>query len=604
MPDAVASSVTVADSRYIETSSLHRVIWSERMASLKHRIMNVLLSRHVVTQEQLDEALAAQRTHGGSLQQILLERGLVSETDLMAAVSQGLGIPPISLARMKLDPNLKGLISREIATQYQLVPVACIGQTLTVAMADPLNVFALDTIASLTGLTINPLLTSLKEIRDAIDQYYGTGVEETLREMVQKTESQSVELVKESGEEISAADFLLKQTQEAPVIRLTDSILTKAVRMHASDVIIEPQEKGIRVRCRVDGVLQEVPPPPKQLHSAIVSRIKVMSELDIAERRVPQDGHFNFRVDERLIDFRVSILPSSFGGNVCLRILDKGEIKLNIETLGFAPDDLKHLKDCVGRPHGLILSTGPTGSGKTTTLYALLKLIDRPEKNIVTVEDPVEFDLAGINQVNARTDIGLTFARALRSILRQDPDVIMIGEIRDAETADMAVKSALTGHLVLSTLHTNSAAGSVVRLVNMGMEPFLINSCLMAVIGQRLVRKVCRACLEKYVPERGIAQRLGLLDLRGEPVELVRGKGCRVCFQSGYAGREVIAEVMVFTPEVRELVLQRQPERDIEQAARRRGMKILREQGLNKAREHLTTLDEVFRTTIGDVVEQ
>ncbi|MCI0558504.1 MAG: Flp pilus assembly complex ATPase component TadA, partial [Nitrososphaera sp.] len=532
------------------------------MASLKERIINALLSRKVILPEQLDDALAIQRTQGGSLQEILIQRGYVKEGDLMAAISQGIGIPPISLARMKLDSSLKALVSRELALQYQLIPVACIGQTLTVAMADPLNVFALDTIAVMTGLSVNPLLTTKKEIRDAIDQYYGTGVEETLRNLFEKAETESLEIVTERKTEEDEAEKLLRQTQEAPVIKLTDVILAKAVHVHASDLLIEPREKSVRVRYRVDGVLQEGQAPPKHLHSAVVSRIKVMSDLNIAERRLPQDGHFSFRVDERNIDFRVSILPSSFGGNVCLRILDKGEIKLDINTLGFDPKDLERVKECARRPHGMLLSTGPTGSGKTTTLYALLKMIDAPDKNLVTVEDPVEFDLVGINQVNVKADIGLTFAKALRSILRQDPDVIMVGEIRDTETADMAIKSALTGHLVLSTLHTNSAAGSVVRLVNMGMEPFLINSCVSVVVGQRLVRKICLKCIERYYPPKGLAIKLGLLDQNKEPLELARGKGCRACFNSGYTGREVIAETLIMSPDVRELVLQRAPERE------------------------------------------
>ncbi len=571
--------------------------------SLKERIIKVLLSQGLVQQAQLDEALAVQQQQGGSLQKILTERGLVEEADLLAAISQGLGIPPISLARMKLDPDLKVFIPRDLAIQYQVVPISCIGETLTVAMADPLNIFALDTLATMTHLTINPLLTTTKEIRDAVDQYYGTGVEETLREMVQQTEAASVEIVSATKPDESETDRLLRQTQEAPVIKFTDALLSKAVRMHASDVLIEPREKTVRVRFRIDGVLQENQSPPKQLHGAVVSRIKIMSELNIAERRLPQDGHFSFRVDNRLVDFRVSILPSAFGGNVCLRILDKGDVRLDIDALGFSATDLERIKRCAQRPHGMILSTGPTGSGKTTTLYSLLKLIDSPEKNIVTVEDPVEFDLEGINQVNAKQEIGLTFARALRSILRQDPDVIMVGEIRDAETADMAIKSALTGHLVLSTLHTNSAAGSIVRLINMGMEPFLINSCVMAVIGQRLVRKICPKCSESYRPPKGVADKLGLLDNNREPLELFRGQGCRSCFQSGYAGREVIAETLMITPEVRELVLRRAPEREVENMARTQGMKTLREQGLAKVVERVTTLQEVFRTTTGEVVE-
>ncbi len=576
------------------------------MASLKERLIEVLLSRKLVAKAELDEVVAQQRAQGGSLQKLLVERKLVSESDLLAAMSQGLGIPPISLSRMRPDPTLKGLITRELATQYELVPISCMGQTLTVAMADPLNIFALDTLTTMTGLSVNALLSTSSDIREAIDHLYGLGVEETLREIVHKAESELLEVIQGSAaEQTDESDpaTLLSQTQEAPVVKFTDALLTSAVRMHASDLLIEPREKNVRVRFRVDGVLQEGKAPARQLHAGIVSRIKIMSELNIAERRLPQDGHFTFRVDQRAIDFRVSILPTSFGGNVALRVLDKSAVKLDIKTLGFSERDLAQITQCAKRPHGMILATGPTGSGKTTTLYALLKLIDAPEKNLVTVEDPVEFELGGINQVSAKPDIGLTFAASLRSILRQDPDIIMVGEIRDAETADMAIKSALTGHLVLSTLHTNTAVGTIVRLVNMGLEPFLINSSLTAVIGQRLVRRICSSCTETYRPPQGVAAKLGLLDKTGQPLELARGAGCRACFKSGYLGREVIAEVLVMTPELRELVLRQAPARELEQAARKQGMNTLREHGLAKAAAHITTLEEIFRTTIGEAVE-
>ena len=571
------------------------------MPSLKERIVEVLVSNGLLRPEQLEEALQIQRARGGSLQHILVERGWVNNTALLSAVSQGLGIPSISLSRIKLDPALQPLIPREMAKQYHVIPVSCFGQTLTLAMVDPLNVFALDTLTTGTGLTINPLLATAEDIQEAISGYYGSGVEETLQEIVKETGTTPLTTPTQAKDE-SDVNRLLSLTQELPVVRLTNTLLTKAVHLRASDLLIEPMETKVRVRYRVDGVFQEGEAPPQQLQQAVVSRIKVMAELNIAERRLPQDGHFSFEVDKRAIDFRVSVLPASFGENVVVRILDKSQVKLNLADLGFAPQDLATLKRCAERPHGMILTTGPTGSGKTTTLYAMLTMLDRPEKNLVTVEDPVEFELEGINQVNTRADIGLTFARALRAILRQDPDVIMVGEIRDGETADMAVKSALTGHLVLSTLHTNSAAGTIVRLMNMGVEPFLIDSCLMVVIGQRLIRRLCARCKHPYRPPKGLAQQLGLLDAHGQVPELAKPSGCPACVRSGYRGREVIAEVLLVTPEVRELILRRASEHELEEAARTIGMRTLREHALEKVRAQITSLDELFRTTIGELV--
>ena len=576
------------------------------MMSFKERLVDALVSNRVLTREQVEEALKFQQAHGGSLQKVLVDRGLVSEGALLSAISQGLGIPPIRLSRVKIDPTLKALISRDIAKQYQLIPVACMGQTLTVAMADPLNIFALDTLTTMTSLAVNPLLATASDIQEAIDVYYGTGVEETLHQMAKEAR-------KAVADQESARDRRAEPPtdptrpvglpQEAPVVRITETLLAKAVQLRASDLLIEPLEHSFRVRYRVDGVLQEGEAPPRQFQQAVVSRIKVMAELNIAERRLPQDGHFNAVMEGRPIDFRVSVLPATFGERVVLRVLDKRQVKLGLAGLGFHPDDLAVLERLAQQPHGLLLCTGPTGSGKTTTLYYMLTSVDRPEKNLVTVEDPVEFQLEGVNQVLARADIGLTFAAALRSILRQDPDVIMVGEIRDTETADMAVKAALTGHLVLSTLHTNSAAGTVVRLVNMGIEPFLLNSSLLAVIGQRLVRRVCPSCQQTYRPTDTIAKKFGLLDAQGRPLELVKGEGCGSCFQSGYRGREVIAEVLVLTPAMRELIIRRPQERELEDLARQAGMRTLREHGIQKVRAHLTSLDEIVRTTVGESVE-
>ncbi len=573
------------------------------MSSFKERIIDVLVSNKLLTREQLEEALQLQQTSGGSLQKILVERGYISDVSLLSALSQGLGIPPISLSRIKIDPALKSVVSPEIARQHQVVPIARMGRTLTVAMADPLNVLALDTLATMTHLKINLLLATPNDLQEAIEAYYGSDVDETLQGIIKETGATSLEVVQaETGQEPNA-DQLLSLTQELPVVRLTNALLTNAVHLRASDLLIEPMETRLRVRYRVDGIFQEGEAPPKPLQQAVVSRIKVMAELNIAERRLPQDGHCSFEVDGRPIDFRISVLPASFGENVVIRILDKNQVKLQLETLGFAPEDLAILKQCAQRPHGMILTTGPTGSGKTTTLYALLRTIDRPEKNLVTVEDPVEYELEGVNQVNTKAEVGLTFSKALRSILRQDPDIIMVGEIRDGETADMAIKSALTGHLVLSTLHTNSAAGTVVRLVNMGVEPFLINSSLMVVIGQRLVRKLCSRCKQLYRPPKVMAEKVGLLDAKGQPPELAKAVGCPACSQSGYRGREVIAEVLRLTPAIRELILRRASERELEEEARGHGMRTLREHGLQKTRAHLTSLDEIFRTTVGESVE-
>jgi len=572
------------------------------MYSLKERLVGLLINNKIISKSQLDAALNAQKEKGGSLKNILIQSGFITEKDLMAVLSQGLGIPFISLARFKIDAELLKLIPRDTANKYQIMPVSKVGNILTVAMADPLNIFATDDLRSLTGCEIGTIIASQKEVQDAIDQYYGENTHEAIEELMENMKTQEMEIIQVGGfaEEKVDSERLFKLVEEAPVVKLTNMILENGIRARSSDILIEPMENAVRVRYRVDGVLREAEALPKNTHESIVSRIKVMSELNIAERRLPQDGRFRLHVNNNNIDFRVSILPSSKGEKVALRVLDKSQATLDIDKLGFNGDALDRLKKCAARPHGMILVCGPTGSGKTTTLYSLMKYVHSPEKNLITVEDPIEYQIEGINQVTARPDVGLTFASALRSILRQDPDVIMIGEIRDFETVDIAIKSALTGHLVLSTLHTNTAPGSVVRLINMGCEPFLISASLIAIVAQRLIRRLCPKCKEAYGPTDALCQRLGIDAKKMQNESFYRAKGCKACLNTGYVGRVGICEVLPITSAIRDLVLKRSRENEVRQVARNEGMKTLREDGLLKVMAGATSLEEVLRVTMTD----
>jgi len=432
-----------------------------------------------------------------------------------------------------------------------------------------------------------------------IERYYEEPATQVLDEIIKDISDMDIEVVRAAREGGMDMQELVRLTKEAPVIKITNLLLEKAIEMNASDLLVEPWERSMRVRVRVDGMLREIEGPPLKFHAPIVSRIKVMSELDIAEHRLPQDGRFKVKIQDRFIDFRVSILPSFFGEKVALRVLDKSMATLDLDRLGFDANSLATIKSCADRPHGMVLVCGPTGSGKTTTLYSVLKYVDSPEDNIVTVEDPVEYQLDGINQVSVRPEIGLTFAGCLRSILRQDPDTIMVGEIRDFETVDIAIKSALTGHLVLSTLHTTTAAGTIVRLVNMGVEPFLITSSIICILNQRLVRKVCDSCKEAYDLPAATAQSLGI-EATNKDVAAYRGKGCKRCFGIGYAGRIVIGEALMLTPTIKELIIKRGQEYEIKAAARREGMQTLRQNGLKKALEGVTSIEEVLRVTAPD----
>ncbi|MDP2653784.1 MAG: ATPase, T2SS/T4P/T4SS family [Candidatus Omnitrophota bacterium] len=572
------------------------------MSSLKERLQEILIRDNIIKQEDLDRALEEQKKHGGELSKILVKLKLISEEGLTHVLSKGLGLPPIDISRLKIDPEVVKLIPQDMAVNYQIFPISKMGDRLTLAMADPLNIFAIDNVEVLTGLKITPIISRSSQIQQAIEKYYSRDTHEAFEKIIKDIkDSEDLELIKDSVSELDQ-HIGGELTDEEPMIKLTDTIIRQAVVSKASDVFVEPMEKTLRIRYRIDGIIREIDQMPKALHLPIVSRIKVISNLDISEHRLPQDGRFKMIVQgEREVDFRVNVLPTSYGEKVVLRVLDKSAGMLDLEKLGFEPDQLVRLKECGERPHGMILACGPTGSGKTTTLYSILKYVDSPALNIVTVEDPVEYQIKGLNQVNVKPSVGLTFAASLRSILRQDPDIIMIGEIRDFETLDIAVKSALTGHLVLSSLHTTTSAGSVIRMINMGIEPYLICSAVLGIVGQRLVRRICTSCRESYAVPPELAQRVGLSRITADKSpKLYRGKGCKSCLNTGYTGRVVISEVLILSPQVKERILQGADEIKIKSTGRKDGMKTMREDGLIKALAGATSLEEVLRVTAPD----
>ncbi len=568
--------------------------------SFGERIADALVEDNLLTAQQVADLVALQKKEGTRLLKLLLDKAYVSDADMVVAMGRVLNTPPVNLARISILPEVVALVPREVALNYKVLPVARLENKLFLAMADPLNVLALDDVKRITKLDVTPMIASEKVILEKINNLE-THKGGWMEEIVKKSEEmdadvEGAELVAEKSDN-SSVDALAAAGEEAPVIKLANLILVQAIRDRASDIHIEPFEKSVRLRYRVDGALIDMPPPPKSLQLALTSRIKIMSNLDIAERRLPQDGRMRMRVSGKDIDLRVSLLPVVHGEKVVLRILDKSNLTASIDKLGLDLDTFKRFKSAVDAPHGLILVTGPTGSGKTTTLYSALNELNNPDYNIVTVEDPVEFQIPGINQVPVRKEIGLTFAAALRSILRQDPDIIMLGEIRDEETAEIAVEAALTGHQVLSTMHCNDAPGAISRLDDMGIAPFLISSSVILACAQRLMRRICPACKEPVNYPAKIFEQLDLDPKFFAGAQLYKGNGCERCKNSGYAGRCAIIEVMTVTDEIRKLVIARSSAAEIAKVAVSQGMKNLRVAALDKVREGISTLEQVLVLT-------
>ena len=562
------------------------------MATFKDRLAELLVQEKLLSREKLQEALDIQKKKNIPLREVLLRQGFVDETKLISALSRYLYIPTLSLSNYRIDQSLVEIVPQRIASQYCLVPISRIGDTLTVAMADPLNVFALDDLRLITGYKIDPVIALEKDILQAIRNAYHKNEEVPFLEE---------ETLKGAGSAVFAEsaplelDTLRDETATAPIVKLVNLAISEALKRRASDIHIEPQESDLRIRFRIDGDLVDMFTIPKKNQNAIIARLKILSSLDITEMRLPQDGRFKIRFSHKEVDFRVSALPTGFGQKLVLRILDKSALSLGLDSLGFSSDALGLFKEAIAKPYGMILVTGPTGSGKSTTLYSVLNQLNTPERNIITVEDPVEYQIEGITQVQVKSEIGLDFASGLRSILRQSPDVILIGEIRDAETADTAIKAALTGQLVMSTLHTNSASQAITRLVDMGLEPFLVASSLIMSSAQRLIRRICSHCKEPSKPDAALLKSLNL----SSEIKFYRGKGCEFCNNTGFYGRSGLLEILMIDDIIREMIVKGSTSDQIEEyAVSKLGMKTLRQDALEKAKSALTPLEEVLRITV------
>jgi type IV pilus assembly protein PilB len=566
------------------------------------RLGELLVKDGLISPEQLEKAIATQKQDGGRLGEILVKLDMVKEDQLVAILGKQLNIPFFSLGIGKLRPatdqDLERFITQEFAIKNLVLPLSRTLRSLTVAMVDPLDILLIDNLKQLTGCEINPVIATKSDISKAIEEFYGKSA--MLREAVEASyDISSVDEISrsmdaEAPDQELSLDKLIARAEEAPVVKLVDLIIRQAIDEGASDIHIEPFKEKISLRYRIDGKLYEIPPPAKHMHLPIISRIKILAKLDIAEKRLPQDGAFLVKIDERPIDIRVSSLPTIYGEKIVMRILDRTQVVLDLNQMGFDPKQLEHIRKAINSPYGLVFMTGPTGSGKTTTLYAILSEIRSSTKNILTIEDPVEYKLDGINQVQIKPEIGLTFAAALRSFLRQDPDIMLVGEVRDLETAQICIRSALTGHLVLSTLHTNDAPSAVTRLMDIGIEPYMVGPSLLLVVAQRLLRKLCPDCKEAY--EVADEQRVSL-KIKAEL--LYRPKGCQKCNHTGYRGRSCIAEIMVISNEIQNLINQSASFQKLREVARAAGMQTLYESAMKKVEIGITSLEEAISVTLG-----
>lgn len=552
-----------------------------------------LVELGLLSNEKFKEVQEEEKRTGQPLRKIIVQKGLITEEDLVSFMASNMNLPYIELGNYIIDPKIIELVPEDLARKHQVIPLLKIGNSLTCAIFDPLNIFAIDELRHKTGFDIEPAVATEKEIKKALDEHYGA--KGTVEDIIKTIDKERLGL--KEGQELELKK-LQEVSGEPPVIRLVNLMIMQAVKEKASDIHIEPEEEMLKVRYRIDGILHSRQFVPKYLQSAVISRIKILSNLNIAERRASQDGRFQMKMENRQIDIRVSVVPTVYGENVVMRLLDRGSAILSLAKLGFSEEILRRQEKLIHLPHGIILVTGPTGSGKTTTLYASLNVINSGEKNILTIEDPVEYHIAGIRQIQVDSKAGITFANGLRSILRQDPDVIMVGEIRDKETAEVAIQAALTGHLVFSTLHTNDAAGAITRLIDMGVEPFLISSSVSGVLAQRLMRMVCKDCKEEYTPTKEALKDIGIKESDLTPsIKFYIGKGCPKCMNTGYKGRIGIFELMLIDEKIHNLIIAKATREEIRRQAKSSGMVTLKDDGLEKVKEGLTTVEEVLRLT-------